>query len=196
MTEPSSPAWATTRPPTSTNTDRAKRPRRAIRARRRRGTAEPRPAAAARRLVARSQLPRGRADLPDDEPAARRAVARRTREAPPARALRDRSGPQPGVGAREPLDRRTRISTGCSSWDRATAARARTCARGSRARTPSVTATSDRTPPAWRRSSGSSPSPAGSRATARPRHRARSTKAASSATHCCTPSAPRSTTRG
>ena len=43
-------------------------------------------------------------------------------------------------------------------------------------------------------SSGSSPSPAASRATSRPRRPARSTRAASSATRCPTPTAPRSTT--
>ena len=42
--------------------------------------------------------------------------------------------------------------------------------------------------------SGSSPSPAASRATSRPRRRARSTRAASSATRSCTPTARRSTT--
>ena len=52
-----------------------------------------------------------------------------------------------------------------------------------------------RTRPAWRGCSASSPSPAASPATSRRRRPARSTRAASSATRCRTPTAPRSTTR-
>ena len=72
-------------------------------------------------------------------------------------------------------------------------ARARTPAPGWRARTPSLY---PRHPgrAAWRRSSASSPFPAGCRATARRRRRGRSTRAVSSGTRCCMRTAPRSTT--
>ena len=59
-----------------------------------------------RRLLARGELPLGRADLPARQPAAPRAAALRAREAAPARAFRDDARPEPDLGAPEPRDPR------------------------------------------------------------------------------------------
>ena len=127
-----------------------------------------------------------------DNPLLRDAAAGRARQAAAARPFRHGARAEPGVGARQPAIRAREPRRGLRRRTGSRRARVRTPAPGSRAPTPSCTATSRRTPtgmPAFFR-----PvllSPAACPATARPRRPVRSTRAASWATRCCTPSARR-----
>ena len=152
-------------------------------------------ARASRRLLARCELSLGRADLPARQSAAARAVAARAREAATARPFRDRAWPEPRLRPSEPRDsgarprrdlrhgpgsrrtgkRRERLPG--RDVQRAVPERRRGGGRVARA-LPTVLL------PRWV-----------SRATLRRRRRARSTRAASSATRSCTPSGQPSTIR-
>ena len=70
--------------------------------------------AAARRLLARGQLPVGRADLPARQPAAARAAARRARQAAAARPLGHDARAEPPLRAPEPGD------PASATWTRST----------------------------------------------------------------------------
>ena len=152
-------------------------------------------ARAGRRLVAGGQLPRRRSALPDAEPAAARAPRPRADQAAAPRTLRDGARTQPALGAPQPGDPATgprRAVRGGPRTRRAWAERLRVARGHGRG---AVHRGRRGTRPAWRRSSGGSPFPAASRATALPRPRVRCTKGASSATRCCTPTVRCSTTR-
>ena len=167
---------------------------------RRRWPAEPGPLTGSsqrgpRRLLARGQLPVGRPDLPDGQPAADRAAARRAHQAAAARALGHHPRPELRLGAPEPGDHRPRH--GDDDRHRARPRRARGAgehlAGGQLPR--GLPERAAGRGGHGRRCSASSPSPAGCPATSRRRRPARSTRAASSATRSRTPTAPRSTTR-
>ena len=72
------------------------------------GRAEPRGAAADRRLVAGRQLPVGRPDLPARQPAAARAAAPRAHQAAPARALGHHARPELRLRPSQPAHPRPR----------------------------------------------------------------------------------------
>ena len=150
--------------------------------------------AAHRRLVAGGQLPVGRPDLPDGQPAAARAAAARARQAAAARALGHDARaelrlrpPQPGDhGARPRHDVRDRARARRPGAGGVGVARGH-LQRGLPRHHPGRGGDGAGC-------SRSSPSPAASPATWRRRRPGRSTRAASSATRCPTPTAPRSTT--
>ena len=151
-------------------------------------------AAPDRRLLARRELPLGRADLPARQPAPARAAAARARQAAAARPLRHDAGAEPRLRAPEPRDPRPRPERDLHHRPRAR--RPGLVANAYLEGTYSELYPHDRptTRTGCASSSASSRSRAGSRATPRRRRPARSTRAASSATRSRTPSARRSTT--
>ena len=149
---------------------------------------------AARRLVARRELPLGRPDLPARQPAPARAARGRARQAAVARPLGHDARPQPPLGAPQPRHPRARPRRALRHGARARRARASSRTPTSRAPTASSTRRSAATSAACSSSSTSSRSRAGSRVIARRRRPDRSTRAASSATRSRTRSVRPSTT--
>ena len=149
----------------------------------------------ARRVLARRELSFGRSDLPARQSAAHRAAQARTRQAAPARALGHLARPQFHLRAPQPRHPQVRSRHDLHRRPPGTAARRWSRTRISRGPTASTTRRSRKTSTASCVCSASSRFRAGSRATSRPRLPARSTKRASSAMRCRTPTARSSTTR-
>ena len=145
-------------------------------------------------LVARGELPVGRADLPDGQPAAARAAAPRAREAAAARPLGHDPGPELHLRPPQPRDHGARHGDALHHRPRPRRPRrgGRGVPRGHLLR--GLPRHRPRTSAACAGCSPSSPSRAASPATSRRRRRGRSTRAASSATRSRTRTAPRSTT--
>ena len=96
---------------------------------------------AARRVLARGELPLGRADLPARQPAAARAAPRGARQAAPARPLGHDAGPEPHLRPPQPGDPRARPRRDLRHRARATAGPASSPTPTSRAPTASSTRT-------------------------------------------------------
>ncbi len=110
--------------------------------RRRRDTAVAGGAPARRRLLARRELPLGRAGLPARQPAPARAAPARAHQAAAPRPLRHDAGPEPRLRPSEPRDQGSATSTRSTSRARATAGRRSSRTPTSKAPTASSTRTS------------------------------------------------------
>ena len=130
-----------------------------------------------------------------DDPLLAGAAAAGAHQAAAARSLGHDPGPEPGLCACQPDSSGSVGSRRCSWPDRVTAGRPSRPAPGSRARTPRRTRTSPGTRRACSGCSDASRSRVAPAATSRPRCPVRSTRAASWATPCRTPTARASTTR-
>ena len=144
-------------------------------------------------LVARRELSFGRADLSARQSAAEAAADARAHQAAAAWTLGHDARTEFYLCASEPRHQGARPGHDLYLRARATAGRALSRIPISRAPTARSIRTSRKTKRACSGCSSSSPFPAAFRATPRPRRRARSTKAASSATRCRMPMARRST---
>ena len=104
-----------------------------------------------RRLLARGELPLGRADLPARQPAAARAAAPRARQAAAARPLGHHAGAELRLRAPQPRHPRSATSTRSTSPGPGTAGPASSPTPTSRAPTPRSTRTSRRDEEGMRR---------------------------------------------